>query len=41
MPQVIRTIEIRATPSKVWRFIATQEALRRWEPAAFARLRRK
>jgi uncharacterized protein YndB with AHSA1/START domain len=30
MPQVIRTIEIRATPSKVWRFIATQEALRRW-----------
>ena len=28
--QVIRTIEIRATPSKVWRFIATQEALRRW-----------
>src|ERR1700744_1422830 len=30
MPQVIRTIEIRATPSKVWRFIATQDALRRW-----------
>ena len=30
MPQVIRTIEIRATPSKVWRFIATQETLRRW-----------
>jgi uncharacterized protein YndB with AHSA1/START domain len=30
MPQVIRTIEIRATPSKVWRFIATQEALRSW-----------
>lgn len=30
MPQVIRTIEIRATPSKVWRFLATQEALRRW-----------
>ena len=30
MPQVIRTIEIRATPSKVWRFIASQEALRRW-----------
>jgi uncharacterized protein YndB with AHSA1/START domain len=28
--QVIRTIEICATPSKVWRFIATQEALRRW-----------
>jgi uncharacterized protein YndB with AHSA1/START domain len=30
MPQVIRTIEIRATPSKVWRFIASQEALRLW-----------
>lgn len=30
MPQIIRTIEIRATPSKVWRHIATQEALRRW-----------
>jgi uncharacterized protein YndB with AHSA1/START domain len=30
MPQVIRTIEIRATPSKVWRFIAAQDALRRW-----------
>ena len=30
MPQVIRTIEIRATPSKVWRFIASQDALRRW-----------
>jgi uncharacterized protein YndB with AHSA1/START domain len=30
MPQVIRTIEIQATPSKVWRHIATQEALRRW-----------
>ena len=29
-PQVIRTIEIRATPSKVWRYIASQEALRRW-----------
>ena len=28
--QVIRTIEIRATPSKVWRQIATEEALRRW-----------
>ena len=30
MPQVIRTIEIRATPSKVWRFIASQDALRLW-----------
>ena len=30
MPQVIRTIEIRATPSKVWRYIASQEALRLW-----------
>ncbi|HXL71790.1 MAG TPA: SRPBCC family protein [Rhizomicrobium sp.] len=30
MPQVIRTIEIRATPSKVWRFIGTEDALRRW-----------
>jgi uncharacterized protein YndB with AHSA1/START domain len=28
--QVIRTIEIRSPPSKVWRHIATQEALRRW-----------
>src|SRR5215469_1958141 len=30
MPQVIRTLEIRATPSKVWRFVSSQEALRRW-----------
>ena len=30
MPQVIRTLEIRATPSKVWRFASSQEALRRW-----------
>ena len=30
MPQVVRTIEIRATPSKVWRYLATQEGLRRW-----------
>lgn len=30
MPQVIRTIEIRATPSKVWQYLATQEGLRRW-----------
>ena len=29
-PQVIRSIEIRATPSKVWRYIASQDALRRW-----------
>lgn len=30
MPQVIRTIEIRATPSKVWRYVASQEGLRGW-----------
>lgn len=30
MPQVTRTIEIRAAPSKVWRHVASQEALRRW-----------
>lgn len=30
MPQVVRTVEIRATPSKVWRHLATEEALRRW-----------
>jgi uncharacterized protein YndB with AHSA1/START domain len=30
MPQVIRSIEIQAAPSKVWRWFATQEALRRW-----------
>src|ERR1700743_2059371 len=30
MPQVTRTIEIQAKPSKVWRYLATQEALRRW-----------
>ena len=29
MPQVIR-IEIRARPSKVWRYVASQEAPRRW-----------
>ena len=28
--QVIRTIEIRSPPSKVWRHIGTQEGLRRW-----------
>jgi uncharacterized protein YndB with AHSA1/START domain len=30
MPQVIRSIEIRATPSRVWRYFASQEGLRRW-----------
>src|SRR5580704_9356880 len=30
MPQVIRTIEIHAPPSVVWRWLATQEALRQW-----------
>ena len=30
MPQVIRSIEIQAPPSKVWRWFATQEGLRRW-----------
>jgi uncharacterized protein YndB with AHSA1/START domain len=30
MPQVVRTIEIRATPSKVWRYVASQEGLRGW-----------
>jgi len=30
MPQVIRSIEIQAPPSVVWRWLATQEALRRW-----------
>lgn len=30
MPQVVRSIEIRATPSKVWRYFASQEGLRRW-----------
>lgn len=30
MPQVIRSIEIQASPRKVWRWCATQEALRRW-----------
>ena len=30
MPNVIRAIEIRAKPSKVWRFFASQEGLRRW-----------
>jgi len=30
MPQVIRSIEIQASPKRVWRWFATQEALRRW-----------
>jgi uncharacterized protein YndB with AHSA1/START domain len=30
MPQVMRSIEIEAPPSAVWRWLATQEALRRW-----------
>jgi len=30
MPQVIRTIEIQAQPPAVWRWLSTQEALRRW-----------
>lgn len=30
MRQVIRSIEIQAPPKTVWRWFATQEALRRW-----------
>jgi uncharacterized protein YndB with AHSA1/START domain len=30
MPEVIRSIEIEAPPSSVWRWLATEEALRRW-----------
>ena len=30
MPEVIRSIEIKAPPSAVWRFMATPQALRRW-----------
>ncbi len=30
MQQVIRSIEIQAAPSTVWRYLATQEALRLW-----------
>jgi uncharacterized protein YndB with AHSA1/START domain len=30
MPAVIRSIEIQAPPSAVWRWLATPEALRRW-----------
>jgi uncharacterized protein YndB with AHSA1/START domain len=30
LPEVVRSIEIQAPPSAVWRWIATPEALRRW-----------
>lgn len=30
MPQVMRSIEIHASPSAVWLWLATQEALRHW-----------
>lgn len=30
MPKVVRSIEIKAPPSVVWRWLATQEALRQW-----------
>lgn len=30
MPAVVRTIEIQAPPSAVWRWLATPDALRRW-----------
>lgn len=30
MPQVTRSIEIRASPSAVWHWMATEETLRRW-----------
>jgi len=30
MPEVVRSIEIQAPPSVVWRWLATEEALRRW-----------
>jgi uncharacterized protein YndB with AHSA1/START domain len=30
MPEVVRSIEVKAPPSAVWRWMATQEALRRW-----------
>ena len=29
-PKVTRSIEIRATPAKVWRYLATEDGLRRW-----------
>ena len=30
MPDVMRSIEIEAAPSRVWRLLATQDGLRRW-----------
>jgi uncharacterized protein YndB with AHSA1/START domain len=30
VPEVVRTIEIPASPSRVWRALSTQESLRRW-----------
>jgi uncharacterized protein YndB with AHSA1/START domain len=30
LPQVIRSIEIPSTPRAVWRWLATQDGLRRW-----------
>jgi uncharacterized protein YndB with AHSA1/START domain len=30
MPAVVRSLEIKAPPSAVWRWLATPEALRRW-----------
>ena len=30
MPQVVRSIEIHVSPNNVWRWLATQEGLRRW-----------
>jgi uncharacterized protein YndB with AHSA1/START domain len=30
MPEVIRSIDIQASPSAVWRWLATEAALRRW-----------
>jgi uncharacterized protein YndB with AHSA1/START domain len=30
MPEVARSIEIQAPPSAVWRWLSSQEALRRW-----------
>jgi uncharacterized protein YndB with AHSA1/START domain len=30
LPEVVRSIEIEAPPSNVWRWLATQEGLRRW-----------
>lgn len=30
MPEVIRSIDIQASPSVVWQWLATEDALRRW-----------